>query len=45
TQVLPHEAIKEVEKDLENEEKPDLLRDALKKYISRPETTVIRDRS
>ncbi len=44
THVLPHEALEEVE-DLESTEEPDLLRDALKSYISRSDTVVVRDRS
>jgi hypothetical protein len=42
--VLPHEAIETIE-EAEEEEAPDLLRDALKSYINRPDTVVIRDRS
>lgn len=44
THVLPHEALEEVE-GLETAEEPDLLRDALKNYISRSDTVVVRDRS
>ena len=44
TSVLPHEAIESIE-EAEEEETPDLLRDALKSYISRSDTVVIRDRS
>lgn len=42
--VLPHEAIESIEA-ADEEKTPDLLRDALKNYISRPETVVVRDRS
>ncbi len=44
TSVLPHEAVESIE-EAEEEETPDLLRDALRSYISRSDTVVVRDRS
>lgn len=41
---LPHEAIESIE-EAEGEEEPDLLRDALRNYISRSDSVVVRDRS
>jgi len=44
TEVLPHEALEEVE-NAAPEEEGDLLKSALRNYISRPVSAVIRDRS
>ncbi len=44
THVLPHDAIESIE-GAEGAETPDLLKDALKNYISQSDSVVIRDRS
>ena len=44
THVLPHDAIESIE-EAEGAETPDLLKDALKNYISQSDSVVIRDRS
>ncbi len=44
TSVLPHEAVESIE-EAEEEEAPDLLKDALRNYISRSDSVVVRDRS
>ena len=44
THVLPHDAIESIE-EAEGADTPDLLKDALKNYISQSDSVVIRDRS